>query len=292
MNYPIVKIKTRDKLELFGLFLEAGNTKTAYLHIHGTASNFYEEGFIQPLAESLIKNKISFLSANNRDAEIYNAWQESGTATEKFADSAADIDGWVKFLVSGGYRNIILSGHSLGTEKTVYYMNKGRLKKYIKAMILLAPSNSFGYQYRWGDKKVKKLLKISEVLIKKGQGSTMLPWDAYAWSLPKTAASFYDFLRPDSELLKALPFHLGQLEYYRRINIPILAAIGNQQEFTGVGTKKALALLKKENKLAVINYLPGCNHDFENCERKLTKFIIKFIVRIKLIKNEKRNFIS
>ena len=62
MNYPIVQVKIKDTIWLHGLFLEAQSGKTILLHTHGTASNFYEEYFIEVLAEKLIQNGISILS--------------------------------------------------------------------------------------------------------------------------------------------------------------------------------------------------------------------------------------
>ena len=56
---------------------------------------------------------------------------------ENFEDCVVDIDAWIKFALSKGYEKIILMGHSLGTEKIVYYMNKGRYTNKVKAIILL-----------------------------------------------------------------------------------------------------------------------------------------------------------
>jgi hypothetical protein len=50
MTYPIVHIKTPDNLWLDGLFIETPEAKSVFINIHGTASNFYEEYFIEVMA--------------------------------------------------------------------------------------------------------------------------------------------------------------------------------------------------------------------------------------------------
>src|SRR3989344_2068099 len=117
MEYPIVQVKTPDDIWLFGLFLQSEGSKTIFLHTHGTASNFYEEYFIETLAKQLVASGISLLSANNRGAGTYDPWQKIGASVELFEDCLVDLDTWIEFVLEKGYEKIILSGHRLGTEK-------------------------------------------------------------------------------------------------------------------------------------------------------------------------------
>ncbi|MEK9158537.1 MAG: hypothetical protein AAB673_00900, partial [Patescibacteria group bacterium] len=126
MKYPIVQVKTKDDLWLYGLFLEAPKSETVLINVHGTASNFYEEYFIEVLSEKLIEKGASLLSSNNRGASVYDPYQKSGAAVEKFEDCVKDIDSWIEFVMRRGYKNVVLSGHSLGTEKVVYYLGHGK----------------------------------------------------------------------------------------------------------------------------------------------------------------------
>ena len=43
MTYPIVKVKTKDQLDLYGLLAEpeSGVKNSIIIHIHGTAGNFF-----------------------------------------------------------------------------------------------------------------------------------------------------------------------------------------------------------------------------------------------------------
>ena len=109
MSYPLVQIKTKDGLWLHGLFLESKNVKAVFLNIHGTASNFYEERFIEVFANTFIPEGISVLSTNNRGAGVYDSWQKSGAAVERFEDCVLDIDAWVELLLEKNYSTIFLS---------------------------------------------------------------------------------------------------------------------------------------------------------------------------------------
>lgn len=285
MNYPIVQVKTVDNLWLHGLLLETNNSDTIFLHTHGTASNFYEEYFIDVLAEKLNSKEISLLSVNNRGAGVYDSYQKSGASVEKFEDCLLDINAWLEFISAKGYKKVILSGHSLGTEKVVYYMNYGKYADQIKSLVLLAPADSKRYPLFEGREKeeVLKLLDQAKDLVDKGKGDEWLHRQAYAGIMPKSAESFLNFLGSDSKVEKALPFHLGKLEEYSKINIPILAVIGDQKEYTCIPIVDALAMMKKWNQNTEAIQLKDCNHDFEGREAELSNIVVDFIDRNKIV---------
>jgi len=286
MKNPIVQVETKDKLTLHGLHLCAPDSDTVFLHTHGTASNFYEEDFVYALAERFLGERISMLSVNNRGAGVYDTYQHIGGAVEKFEDCLIDIDVWMEFAMKEGYKKIILSGHSLGTEKVVYYMNNGSYADKITALVFLAPSDSYG-SHRVQDGKpnervdeVKALLKEAKDLIAKGEGNAFLKRDAYGSRggvMPKSAESFMNFLGPESKILDALPFPTGKLEAYSKIKIPILAVIGDGEEYTGIPINDALDLMKRENKNTQTVQIKDCDHDFNRKEKELADVILKFI---------------
>lgn len=286
MEYPIVQVKTRDGLWLYGLYLRADKNDTVFVNIHGTASNFYEEYFIEVFASIFLKKEVSILSTNNRGAGVYGAYQKSGAAVEKFEDCLTDIDAWIEFATGQGYKKIILSGHSLGTEKVAYYMNNGKYADKVALIVLLAPSDSYGSHRELNGKTnprlvhIEELLKESENLIKQGHGDMFLPRDAYGSHdgiMPKSAESFMNFLGPNSRLLDALPFATGKLDAYSKIKIPILVVIGDGEEYTAIPIKNALELMVKENKNTEIHQIKNCDHDFQENEKELADIVLKFI---------------
>lgn len=271
---------------LYGLYLHADKNDAAFINIHGTASNFYEEYFIEVFANDFLKEGISILSTNNRGVGVYDAYQKSGAAVEKFEDCLTDIDAWIEFAISEGYKKIILSGHSLGTEKVVYYMSNGKYSDKVTSIVLLAPSDSYGsHRILDGETNprfahVEELLQEAQSLIEHGHGDTFLSRDAYGSRegiMPKSAESFVDSLGPKSKLLDALPFATRKLDVYAKINVPILAVIGDQEEYTAIPIKDALELMVRENKNTEIHKIKDCDHDFQEKERELSDIVLRFI---------------
>lgn len=290
MKYPIVQVKTSDGFWLHGLYLPAENKKTVFLNIHGTASNFYEEDFIEEMTKALIPKGISMLSTNNRGNGVYDAWEtKKGAAVEIFEDCLIDIDAWIEFVLREKYTNIILSGHSLGTEKVVYYMAKGKYKDKVKAIVLLAPADSPRWRYydksrkvsgtgETGQARVEVQIKDAEKMIAEGRGDELMERSIYGGWMPKSPKSLINFLGENTELIKALPFHSGKLEMYSNIRVPVLVAIGDEKEYTGIPIKDALDLMVKENKNTKAIQIKDCDHDFEGSEDELVKELLKFLV--------------
>ena len=114
MNYPIVQVKTEDGLWLHGLFLHSNNSEKILINIHGTASNFYEEDFIESFASKLIPLDISLLSTNNRGVGVYDAWDKKGAAVEIFEECLRDIDAWVSLQFTSS--KAVFEGNSDGVK--------------------------------------------------------------------------------------------------------------------------------------------------------------------------------
>lgn len=283
MNYPIVKIKTADNIDLHGIISDGGSEKDLVLiNIHGTASSFYDEDFTKNLFAELPAIGVGVLFTNNRGNHVMEAFQNAGAALEKFEDCVLDIDAWIKFALDRGYKRVILQGHSLGTEKAVYYMSQGKYVNAIAGVILLAFSDSFGNQARIAEKfPVDPMIEAKE-LAAQGKGGQFITsvWRPHGGGVPKSADSYLNFFSPGSELSKALPIRQGGgLKMYREIKVPVLAIVGDKDPFTYLSVPEATALLKRENPLTQIKIIPDADHDFTNKEAELTQAIkdhIKF----------------
>jgi predicted alpha/beta-fold hydrolase len=94
MNTSFIRITTEDQLILQGLiYRPEQETKKAYLHIHGMAGNFYENRFLDSMAEQLTKSGYAFLAINTRGHDIIadfplvgseEKFKRIGDAFEKF----------------------------------------------------------------------------------------------------------------------------------------------------------------------------------------------------------------
>lgn len=272
MRYPLVQVKTSDDLVLHGILFEA-NSSTIVINVHGTASNFYDEDYMGDMAEEFVKQGVSFLSTNNRGAGVMGA-SVPGAVGEVFEDCVKDIDAWIAFAKSKGYRTIILQGHSLGAEKAVFYAAHHR----IHGLVLLAPSDSFGNQQRLLPARVlEKLEAEADALLEQGKGDELLTAHPlpHAGFLPKTAASYASVF--GRRAAQALPFHAGKLPLYHKLRIPILAVIGTKDIFTAISVQAAARLLR-QNHHAEVRLIKGANHDFEGYEEKLTSIVSAWLM--------------
>jgi pimeloyl-ACP methyl ester carboxylesterase len=285
MKYPIVKIKTADNIELHGLMTEPDiKTDKILINIHGTASNFYMEDYAIFFAQNLPEQGIAVLFTNNRGNNVMEGFQNAGAALERFEASVLDIDAWIKYALDEGYRRIILQGHSLGTEKAVYYMNKGGYIDKVAGVILLGFSDSYGNQSRIAQNfKTDPMIEAKE-LVAQGKSEQFLisNWRPHGGGLPKSAASYLNFFSPGSELAKALPLHQNKgLLFYQNIKVPILAVAGDQDPYTYLPVQEAAALLEKENVLTKTVIMPGTGHDFIGKEKELAGIVSAFISDLK-----------
>ncbi|GCE12434.1 alpha/beta hydrolase family protein [Tengunoibacter tsumagoiensis] len=285
--YPIVSVQTRDGLRLHGLLTEPTKpTDTIDIHIHGAGGNFYGNSYFPGLTHRLVNAGIAFLSTNNRGAGVYELEKGTighGVALEKFADCVLDIDAWIEFAFKRGYKNIVLEGHSYGTEKIVYYMNKGQYKDHVKGVILLGFSDNVGAQMKYEQSIGKTYLQEAHNLVSQGKNEQLLS-DPYGLcgELPISAQTYLHCFTNDSANALALPLRHGKnLTLFQQIRVPLLGVIGDQEEseYTVIPITDAVALLKKENNLAEVYQIENSNHVFSGKEDEVIALIADFMQR-------------
>jgi len=287
MQYPIVHVQTQDGHTLHGLLSEPTvSSKTIIIHVHGTAGSFYWSNYFKNIVSASNNLGISFLSTNNRGSGVYEIEKGSnyeGASIEKFEDSIFDIDAWINFAINHGYEKIILEGHSFGTEKCVYYMNKGKHLDKVIGVILLGFSDTIGTQDKYEKRIDKNYLSEARELVDQGMGDNLIS-DTFglAGELPISASTYINFFSSSSELSKALPFRNGHnLEYLKNIQVPILGVISDKEdgEYTIIPIRDAIQLMKSENKLAEAYQIKNTDHLFTGKEEDLASIIESFIKR-------------
>jgi pimeloyl-ACP methyl ester carboxylesterase len=287
MSYPIVNVTTRDGLLLHGLLTEPVQpAHTIDIHIHGAGGNFYGNNYFEGLTHRLVDLGLAYLSTNNRGAGVYELEKGSishGVSLEKFADCVLDIDAWIECAREKGYENIVLEGHSYGTEKIVYYMNEGRHKDRVKGVILLGFSDNVGTQMKYEQSIGKNYLQEAKALASKGEHERLLT-DLFGLcgELPVSAQTYLHCMAPHSANALALPLRQGgHLTYFQNIHVPILGIIGDQDEseYTVIPIKAAVELLKTENSRAEVYQVEKSDHVFSGKEAEVIALIADFMQR-------------
>lgn len=287
MKTTLVRNATQDKLILHGALREPERkTKKLVLHIHGMAGNFYQNKFLEDLAEKLTSSDWAFLSVNTRghghiSEEKYDTKKERytliGNYNEKFEDCVLDIKSWIDFAETQGFEKLVLQGHSLGCSKVVYYLSKTHDNR-VDKLILLAPSDMIGITEKW--KGHKEVLKEAKSMIKEGKGKELLSKRLDEWYhlTAKTYVNFgergnsidvfniYDPKKPSISLA--------------RIKLPILALVGSKDWCMVINPIKAMHILRDKAKSCTqfdIAVIEGANHGYDGKEDDMAQILIEWL---------------
>ncbi len=105
MKQQLVRINSVDNIEMVGLLYEPNEkSNKIVIHVHGLCGNFYENRFLDTLAQTYTNKGISFLIFNNRGtnyiSELFkgNDFEVIGGCYEKFTDSILDIEGAINYV--------------------------------------------------------------------------------------------------------------------------------------------------------------------------------------------------
>ncbi len=285
MRTNFVRITTDDKLILSGgLYSPDKDTKKAILHIHGMGGNFYENSFIGFMAEEFTGEGYSFLSLNNRGAQIIfdfpidgseEKHKRIGSAYEKFEECVHDIKAGIDFLVKEGYTEIILQGHSLGSVKAAYYVAKTQDKRVLK-LVLISPSDMVGLSE---DKNHERRMTLSKKLIQEGKGKELLPellWDFYWLS----ADTYVNLSERGTAVDVFNTYDREASSCIRDINIPVLAILGGIDDAAILPVEEALKIIKSKAEKTVrfdTLVIDKAPHSYFGHEQQLAKSITKWL---------------
>ncbi len=289
MKTSIHRIYTKEGLELHGaLYQPDKKVKTVLAHIHGMAGNFYENKFLDHIAETLTKNNIAFAPFNNRgNGSIKDfvkitrkglSFDIIGNAYERFEDCVSDIKAQIDFLERQGYENIHLSGHSLGSPKIAYYLAKTKDKR-IKSIILVSPSDMLGL-VRDEPKRFKQDISIAKKMIKQGKGNELMPrfvWDEYPISA-KTYLSIFN----DNSKAGIFNFYNPKDEYktLSKINCPIFTVMGRKDDVLIIPIEDIMRIIKEKSKSSPrceSKIISNADHIYVGFEKSLAKAILTWI---------------
>lgn len=286
MNANFLRITTEDKLILQGiLYLPDTKTQRAYLHIHGMGGNFYENRFLDIMAEELTHDGYSFMSINTRGHDIIadfpvagseEKYKRVGNAYEKFGECLLDIKPAIDYLEKEGYSEIILCGHSLGAVKVVYYMAKTQDQR-IKKLILMSPPDMVGLAEK--ESYHQGILEQAKKMILEGHGDELLPikiWDWYHLS----ANTYVDLNSRDYPVDIFNTYDKSRPSLLREVRILTLAFLGGRDDAAILPLKEALEIIKNKAVNAPrfdIDIVEDAPHSYFGKEKEMTKKITDWL---------------
>jgi len=285
-----VRTWSRDKLELHGLLYEPKEkAEVVILHVHGTAGNFYENRFIDAIAEQLVSQEFSFLTGDNRGRDYISDFLKMtiesltsvriGSAFEVFEESIYDIGGWIDFLADRDYGRIVLEGHSTGALKITYYQSQIQDSR-VAGMILMSPSDDIELQKHLLGQRFEESVRISEEMAKRGRGREFVP--EWFYDFPISAKTYLDLFGPASKI-GLFRFSDPKFEFreLKKIQCPILVFFGTEKEAVLGDVDEALALIKRNASSSAVcktSKIAGARHNYRGYEREVAKLILNWLL--------------
>jgi len=286
MNTKFIRIITEDQLILQGLIYEpAKPSNKAYLHIHGMAGNFYENRFLDAMAEEITSAGYAFLSINTRGHDIIadfpivgseEKYKRIGDAYEIFEECLLDIKPAIDYLQKNGYAEIILCGHSLGAVKVAYYVAKtqdGRVKK----LILMSPPDMVGLAEK--ESNHNDLLRQAQKMISEDRGGELLPFKIWDWCY-LSANTYVNMNTRDYPVDVFNTYDKNKSSILSEIKIPVFAFLGGKDDAAILPIGEALETIKVKAINAPIfdtDIIEGAPHSYFNRESIMAKKIVEWL---------------
>lgn len=283
----LVQTATKDGLLLQGYFSD-DSPKKVLLHIHGFEGNFYENSFVQALANHLKDKSISFLPVNTRGCEkikdfntVDGSIKTVGARYELLEDSVIDIDAWIEFLLAKGYEKIVLQGHSLGTMKAIRYLHEGKHANKIEKLILLSPFDKKGLLKTYTKTPIEELLAKAQKKIDEGNGNEIITKEFETIEVSyKTYISWYK----QDDLGRMFEFCTADYGFpaLKSISIPTKIIVGSKDEYFHLSNpdkpEEALSLIEKNMQNCQTKLIVGANHGYKDFEQILANEVEAFVL--------------
>lgn len=286
---------TTDNLRLMGAHYPGKDV--CVIEVHGMSGNFIENYYANVLGEKLATNGYGFIYGHNRGYchvndiatkpvnKENNGWDYTrvGETYELFEDSPKDVAAWVDKARGLGYKKIILLGHSLGCNKTIYYLYNSSDAK-IDGVILASPPDMVGLvKLEKYQPDYNKLLQQARELVKADKPREVLDgkiWDWYEISAQTYLSLFEENGAADNLPLLRNPEKFDQLA---SINQPILGIMGEHDDIEIRNLKEDIELIKSKAISCPdfqIQFIEGGNHNYENREDIFANTVVNWIDKL------------
>lgn len=292
-HFFLTEIVTKDNLIHQGIYYKPKKpTKRVILWVHGLTSTFYNNvKLFELMADACEKEGIGFAAFNNRGHDIVTGIRKidpgeskgyarvnGGAGYERFEDCIFDIDAGISFLVTQGYTEIILIGHSTGSNKVCYYCGTRKDSK-VTGVVLLSPvSDQLDPTL---DKEIhRKQLYAMQRRIKEGKGDELMTG---AHVFPLTPRRFVSiFTHHSSEDV----FDYGDLDpkltCFSLIKEPLLVILGCNDEYLDRPVKNVFDVFTQHtrSKKYYSVVIPDALHSYNGKEQEVVSIIFHWMKEI------------
>ena len=199
-----------------------------------------------------------------------------GNFRERFEECLLDIEAWMEYIDSAGYKNIILQGHSLGAVKAVYYLAKTADPR-ISKLILASPPDMVGLAEAEPDHQ--DILALSKKMVAEGKGEDLLPQLLWNWFY-LSAFTYIDFGERGNAIDVFNTYDKGKSSVLENIKVPVFAFFGSKDDAAIVPVKEALEVIKSKAKNCPqfdTDVIEGAPHSYFGHEDEVANRILDWL---------------
>ncbi len=177
----IIRVNTPRGLELKGAIYGDNTMDTVVIMMSGICSNVFQNDLLAAAGELLSKNNIAFIAGHAMDAFSCIAYSDFSTGKQRntgvvfddFSIVYEDVESYVKYAKELGFRNIVLAGHSLGSNKIIHYLGNTP-DDFVDYFIVSAPVD-LGHWFNVMP-NVKECIELAQKFADDGRGNDILPY--------------------------------------------------------------------------------------------------------------------
>lgn len=268
----IIRVNTPRGIELKGaMWRNSSENDTVVVMMSGICSNVFQNDLLSAAGNLLYENNIAFIAGHAMDAFSCLAYTDFSTGKQRntgvvfddFSIIYEDVEAYVKYSRELGFKNIILAGHSLGSNKIINYLGNTN-ENLVDYFIVSSPVD---LTHWWKVMPNMDLcLETAKKFVNEGKGKDILPFlfGGFSPMCAETVLSFYNAFN-----LKNCPVISGDGETNSLASIRINGSfvIGGKDSLTENDPKgfmeKINSYCKHPEKNQVI-VVPDASHIFYN----------------------------
>jgi len=265
IDVDLVKLQTDDGVRLTGILRRPSMARAnaCVVLIHGYSGNFYS-GIMDFLPKALADRGFATLALNMRD-------HDRGPKKNRFEENRYDIALAVDKMALLGYHSIFLYGHSMGTNRVLYYMATTQDPR-IKGILLTGPpGNLFDWNISmFGSDTANSVLRQAQDLVAKGKGNQWMLINL--GPLGKALYTAYHVVSLRGPKTVSDPY-----QNIPRIFQPILVVHGLADRLANPDVADRLRNSATPKTNVTVVKIPGANHRFSNHQEKLVSVVTRWM---------------
>ena len=280
----ILKVTTKRGLELKGAIYGDTSNDTVLIMLTGICSNVFQNDLLDSTGKLLLKEGITTIIAHAHDSFSCFAYSDHSTGKQRhtgvfnddFSKAYEDVESYVLKAREMGFKNIILAGHSLGSNKIINYLGTTK-DDFVDYFIVSCPIDIMHWWKMIPN--VENCFSMANQWIDNNEGNDILPFLFGGFS-PMTAYTVVNFYNADN--LKNCPVlsKEGETESLYNIKPNGSFIIGSKDSVTGESPKAFMEQLNawarnpKANQVIVVE---GASHIFYGKHNEYAKVVLDCI---------------